>query len=92
MPPDPFACYSFSKPSKAQPAFFHPFGKRSIHSPDYGTNKAVRWKRILDDHGLQPVAYAGGLRREMLQVCQWLGIPHSDGGLRVSTPEEATAL
>lgn len=54
--------------------------------------KATRWKRILDDHGLQPIAYAGGLRRETIRICQWLGIPHIDGGLGGQTPEEATAL
>jgi L-ribulose-5-phosphate 3-epimerase len=54
--------------------------------------KARVWKRILDEHGLTPVAYAGGLRPETLRICQWLGIPHVDGGLRESTPEEATAL
>jgi len=52
----------------------------------------ARWKRILDDHGLRPIAYAGGLRRETLQICQGLGIPHIDGGLRGLTPEEATAI
>ena len=54
--------------------------------------KARLWKRILDDHGLTPVAYAGGLRPETLRLCQWLGIPHVDGGLRDNTPEKATAL
>jgi len=54
--------------------------------------KARLWKRILDDHGLTPVAYAGGLRPETLRICQWLGIPHVDGGLRDHTPEKATAL
>ena len=54
--------------------------------------KARLWKRILDDHGLTPVAYAGGLRPETLRLCQWLGIPHIDGGLRDNTPEKATAL
>ena len=54
--------------------------------------KARLWKRILDDHGLTPVAYAGGLRPETLRICQWLGIPHVDGGLRDNTPEKATAL
>lgn len=54
--------------------------------------KAGLWKRMLDDHGLQPVGYAGGLRRETLEICQWLGIPHVDGGLRGLTPEQATAL
>ncbi|HYG36781.1 MAG TPA: sugar phosphate isomerase/epimerase family protein [Clostridia bacterium] len=55
-------------------------------------NKAKTWRRILEDHGLRPVAYAGGLRPETIQVCQWLGIPHVDGSLRGQTPEEATAL
>jgi sugar phosphate isomerase/epimerase len=54
--------------------------------------KARLWKRILDDHGLTPVAYAGGLRPETLRICQWLGIPHIDGGTRENTPEKATAL
>lgn len=54
--------------------------------------KARLWKRILDEHGLTPVAYAGGLRPETLRICQWLGIPHVDGGLRENTPETATAL
>jgi len=54
--------------------------------------KALRWQSILDRHGLRPVAYAGGLRRETLQICQWLGIPHVDGGLRDQTPAQATAL
>jgi len=54
--------------------------------------KARLWKRILDDNGLTPVAYAGGLRPETLRICQWLGIPHVDGGLRENTPEKAAAL
>lgn len=54
--------------------------------------KARLWKRILDEHGLTPVAYAGGLRPETLRICGWLGIPHVDGGLRENTPEKATAL
>ncbi|HWH69657.1 MAG TPA: sugar phosphate isomerase/epimerase family protein [Candidatus Sulfotelmatobacter sp.] len=54
--------------------------------------KAAQWKHILDDHGLRPIGYAGGLRFETLQICQWLGIPHIDGGLRGQTPEEATRL
>ncbi|MBI5383159.1 MAG: sugar phosphate isomerase/epimerase [Verrucomicrobia bacterium] len=55
-------------------------------------DQAASWKRILADHGLRPIAYAGSLRRETLQICQWLGIPHIDGGLRGQTPEQATAL
>lgn len=55
-------------------------------------DKARRWKRILDDHGLRPIAYAGGLRKETLQICQWLGIPQLVGGFRGQTPEQATDL
>jgi sugar phosphate isomerase/epimerase len=54
--------------------------------------KALQWKRILDDHGLRPIAYAGGLRPETLEICQWLGVPHLDGGLRGQAPEEASRL
>jgi sugar phosphate isomerase/epimerase len=54
--------------------------------------KARTWKRILEDNGLTAVAYAGALRPETLRICQWLGIPHVDGGLRESTPEQAAAL
>lgn len=55
-------------------------------------SKAKTWKKILSDHDLQPIAYAGGLRRETLQVCRWLGIPHIDGGLRGLAPDPATKL
>lgn len=55
-------------------------------------DKAALWKRILDDNGLKPAAYAGGLRHETLQICQWLGIPHVNGGLRGQSLDEATAL
>jgi sugar phosphate isomerase/epimerase len=55
-------------------------------------DKAASWKSILADHGLKPVGYAGSLRRETLEICQWLGIPHINGGLRGQTPGEATAL
>lgn len=54
--------------------------------------KARTWKRILEDHGLTPIGYAGGLRPETLRVCEWLGIPQVSGGLRENTPEKATAL
>jgi sugar phosphate isomerase/epimerase len=54
--------------------------------------KAKTWRRIMEDHGLQAVAYAGGLRKDTLLVCQWLGIPHIDGGLRGLEPAQATAL
>lgn len=54
--------------------------------------KARLWRKILDDAGLLPVAYAGGLRRETLRMCHWMGIPHIDGGLRDLAPDPATAL
>jgi sugar phosphate isomerase/epimerase len=54
--------------------------------------RANTWKRILADHGLQPVAYAGGLSPETTRICQWLGIPHIDGGLRGLQPDAATTL
>jgi sugar phosphate isomerase/epimerase len=53
--------------------------------------KAGVWKRIMEDAGLEPVGYAGGLRPETTQVCQWLGIPRINGGLN-RTVEEATEL
>ncbi len=55
-------------------------------------DKAKVWSRILRDHGLRPIAYAGGLRPETLQICQWLGIPQIAGGLRGLTPDVATRL
>jgi sugar phosphate isomerase/epimerase len=55
-------------------------------------DKARRWKRVLDEHRLEPIGYAGGLRRETLQVCRWLGIPRIDGSIRDNTPDGATAL
>jgi sugar phosphate isomerase/epimerase len=54
--------------------------------------KGKLWRRILDDHGLTPVAYAGGLRKETVDICHTLGIPHLDGGLRGLSPEKATEL
>lgn len=64
------------------------------HAAPEAMNRArtLTWKRILDDHGLRAVAYAGGLRRETTAICQWLGIPHIDGGLRGLTPGAATEL
>jgi sugar phosphate isomerase/epimerase len=55
-------------------------------------SKAGTWRSILRDHGLRPVAYAGGLRAETLRICQWLEIAHIDGGLRGNSPESATQL
>lgn len=55
-------------------------------------DKAQLWGRILRDHGLKPVAYAGGLRPETIELCHVLGIPHIDGGLRGLSAEAATDL
>jgi len=54
--------------------------------------RAMEWKKILNQAGLKPVAYAGRLSRETLQICRWLEIPHIDGGMGNLKPEEATAL
>jgi L-ribulose-5-phosphate 3-epimerase len=54
--------------------------------------RAVEWGRIMTEAGLKPVAYAGTLRRETLQICQWLGIPHVDGQIGGLSPDEATKL
>lgn len=75
-------------------AGFHAVEVWEAHAAPESLNreKALVWKSILEENGLRPVAYAGGLRRETLQICQWLGIPHVDGGLRGQSPEQATAL
>lgn len=54
--------------------------------------KAMEWKRILRETGLKPVAYAGRLSPDTLRICQWLEIPHGDGGLGGLNPAQATAL
>ncbi len=54
--------------------------------------KTKLWRRILEEHELKPVAYAGGVRKETLRIAADMGIPHVDGGLRDNTPEQATAL
>jgi sugar phosphate isomerase/epimerase len=54
--------------------------------------KAKTWRNILDGYKIQPIGYAGGLRRETLNVCHWLGIADLNGGLRGQSPEAATAL
>lgn len=56
------------------------------------TAKAATWRRILEQHKLQPIGYAGSFRPETIRVCQWLGIPRIDGGLRGQTPDQATAM
>lgn len=54
--------------------------------------RAAAWLKILEDYGLQAIGYAGGLRRETLQVCQWLGISCINGGLGQCTPAAAAEL
>jgi len=54
--------------------------------------RAASWKRALEETGLEPIAYAGRLRRETLEVCHELGIPHVDGGLGDVAPAAATAM
>jgi sugar phosphate isomerase/epimerase len=54
--------------------------------------KTRAWRKILEEHRLTPVAYAGGVRKETLRIAADMGIPHVDGGLRDNTPEQATAL
>lgn len=45
--------------------------------------RAARWKAILDEFKLQPIAYAASLRPETVEVARWLGIPQICGGLGV---------
>jgi sugar phosphate isomerase/epimerase len=54
--------------------------------------KALEWKKTLRDAGLKAVAYAGTLSPETVRICQWLEIPHVDGGIGKLNPEQATAL
>jgi sugar phosphate isomerase/epimerase len=37
-------------------------------------------RRIMEDHGLAPVGFAGGLTDGSARVCQWMGIPAANGG------------
>lgn len=43
--------------------------------------KAKQWKKIMADHGLEAIAWAGGIGEDTARVCQWLGIPMTAGGL-----------
>jgi sugar phosphate isomerase/epimerase len=80
--------------SEVADAGFHAIEIWEAHaSPEFLDRKRARtWKTILDDHGLKPIAFAGGLRRETLEICQWLDIPHVDGGLGGLDPERAAKL
>lgn len=55
-------------------------------------DKAAEWKRVMEGAGLKPVAYAGTLGRETLQICEWLEIPHVDGQIGGLSPDAATKL
>ena len=54
--------------------------------------RAAVWKRIMTEAGLEPIGYAGHLRPQTAQVCQWLGIPGINGGIGGLSPDDATAL
>lgn len=43
--------------------------------------KARVWKKVLADHGLTPIGYAGAYSAQAVQVCQWLDIDCINGGL-----------
>lgn len=55
-------------------------------------SKAKVWKRIMADHGLAPVAYAGGMSEASARACRWLGIPMTAGGIGNATLSAVTAL
>lgn len=62
-------------------------------SPDaLDKKKALEWKKIMADNGLQPIGYAGGLREATAQMCSWLEIPAINGGLVNLSPSAATDL
>ncbi len=54
--------------------------------------RAGAWRQSLQEAGLKPVAYAGRLGRETLEICRWLGIPHVDGSIGDLNPDEATTM
>ena len=58
-----------------------------------GTGRAMVWRRIMTDAGLQPIGYAGELRPETADVCLALGIPVINGRIHSSlNVESATDL
>ncbi len=75
-------------------AGFHAVEVWEAHaSPQTTTEeRALLWKRIMEDAGLTPIAYAGALNEETTRVCQWMGIPHIDGGMGGLLSRDATAL
>jgi sugar phosphate isomerase/epimerase len=54
--------------------------------------RAKTWKKIMADHGLKPIGYAGGIRPETARICNWLDIPSINGGIGNVTPAEATEI
>jgi sugar phosphate isomerase/epimerase len=43
--------------------------------------RAHALRRILDEHGLQPIGLAGALTEGSARVCEWMGMPCANGGL-----------
>jgi sugar phosphate isomerase/epimerase len=61
-------------------------------SPETMTEaRASLWLQILEDHGLQPIGYAGSFRPETVDVCRWLDLPMVNGSTTL-IPAEASAL
>jgi sugar phosphate isomerase/epimerase len=55
-------------------------------------HRARSLRRILDEHGLQPIGLAGALTEESARVCQWMGIPAANGGLWGTTLADVRAI
>jgi sugar phosphate isomerase/epimerase len=53
--------------------------------------RAKEWRAIMDDHGLQPIAYGGYIGTGAENVSRWLGIDVINGMFNM-TPDAATAL
>jgi sugar phosphate isomerase/epimerase len=53
--------------------------------------RAMEWRTIMDDHGLQPIAYGGYIGTGAENVSRWLGIDVINGMFNM-TPDAATAL
>jgi sugar phosphate isomerase/epimerase len=49
--------------------------------PRFTDEKRARaWRKILDDNGLAPIGLAGALTDSSARICQWMGIPATNGG------------
>ena len=53
--------------------------------------RASLWLNIMEDHGLEPIAYAGSFRPETVDVCRWLDVPMINGSTALS-PADAAEL